>query len=105
MSRPEVHRAGFRLLGRELSTHRAAVGRIGLWSLVESLPSIALGAGDVGRHRPLLGWRRLGGLGFLGLLAAAAGVGAIATRQLFPWLAAVVEPVQDGSSLPSVEGR
>jgi ATP-binding cassette subfamily C protein len=76
--------------------NRRAVARIAGWSVLESLPDLlfglliaaaidhGFGAGRVG-----LGLALIGGLG---LAQVAAG---LATRAVFPWLAAVVEPLRD----------
>src|SRR6266542_68372 len=79
MTRTPGNRAGSALLRRELRARQSVLTRI--------------------LARPLLA-----GLGFLALLLAAAGIGALATRRLFPWLAEVVEPVRDAFVTAVVEG-
>ncbi|MDH6145565.1 ATP-binding cassette subfamily C protein [Kitasatospora sp. GP30] len=72
------------------------VGQLALWSLVEAIPGFATGrlvAASVdsgfGVGRPMTG------MGYLLLLGAAVFVGAWATRQVYPRLAALVEPLRD----------
>ncbi|MBP2328419.1 ATP-binding cassette subfamily C protein [Kibdelosporangium banguiense] len=95
---------GYRLLISVLRGRRRALAWILLWSVLESLPPLLSGLlvsfaidgflnGDVG-----------GALGSLGLFLAAALVGALATRQMFPWLADVVESVRDSFVVATVEG-
>jgi ABC-type multidrug transport system fused ATPase/permease subunit len=92
----DAYRAGWRMLGRELSAQRAALVRVAVWSVPEALPALLSGllvarALDAGFlvHRP---WT---GLGWLAVLAAILLVKAVATRMSFPWLAATIEPLRD----------
>jgi ABC-type multidrug transport system fused ATPase/permease subunit len=97
-------RAGYALLCRELRVQRRATGRIVLWSVVESLPSLVSGLAVAAAIDRFLTRDVVAGLGFLGLLVVVAAIGATATRQLFPWLAAVVEPIRDSLVAAVVEG-
>ncbi|MFJ8625953.1 ATP-binding cassette domain-containing protein [Kitasatospora sp. NPDC093550] len=72
------------------------VAQLALWSAVEALPGFAAGrlvAGSVdsgfGAGRPAVG------MAYLALLGAAVFVGAWATRQVYPRLAVLVEPLRD----------
>ncbi|OLF14747.1 ABC transporter ATP-binding protein [Actinophytocola xanthii] len=96
--------AGYRLLVSALRRQRRGLAWILLWSVLESVPPLLSGllvsvaidgflAGDVA-----------GALGALGLFLGAAVVGALATRQVFPWLARVVEAVRDSFVVATVTG-
>jgi ABC-type multidrug transport system fused ATPase/permease subunit len=104
MSRRRGRPAGHALLWHELRARRAALVRIGLWSVVESLPTLLSGLVVAAAMDRFLARDVAGGLGVLALLLAAAAVGAVATRQLFALLAAVVEPVRDGFITAVVQG-
>ncbi|MER6384230.1 ABC transporter ATP-binding protein [Streptomyces sp. NPDC001250] len=87
---------GWKLLGHELRRRRRPLLKVAAWSLAEALPSVASGALiaralDQGflAHRPLTGCAYLAGF------AAAMVIGALGTRQMFPHLAATVEPLRD----------
>ncbi|GAA4213763.1 ATP-binding cassette domain-containing protein [Microbispora amethystogenes] len=86
----------WRLLAALLRRRPRPLALVMAWSIVEAAPALLSGllvatAVDRGFRagRPGLG------LVLLGLLAAAMLVGAIATRLMFPHLAAVVEPLRD----------
>jgi ABC-type multidrug transport system fused ATPase/permease subunit len=88
---------GWTLLARHFAPRRRALGRVAAWTMVESLP--ALGSGLlVGKalDNGFLDGRPGVGLGLLGLLGATLAVRALATRQLYPWLGEVIEPLRDG---------
>lgn len=96
--------AGYRLLISVLRQRPSVLAWILLWSVLESVPPLLSGLlvsvaidgfldGDVG-----------GALGALGLFLGAAMVGALATRQVFPWLARVVEAVRDSFVVATVAG-
>ncbi|WP_131737165.1 ATP-binding cassette domain-containing protein [Actinomadura roseirufa] len=68
----------------------------GQWPALESLPTFASGlllarAIDQG----FLAGRPFTGLGWLAALAVLHAAGALGTRQIYPWLAATVEPMRD----------
>jgi ATP-binding cassette subfamily C protein len=96
MTQPTMSRTGWRLLTRELTRHRTALGCLAAWSVVESLPALLSGlAVAAALDRGFLAGKPLVGLAWLGLLAAAMVMQALATRNTFPWLASIVEPVRD----------
>ena len=83
------------VLIRNLRRHRRDAAALAGWSLVGALPALASGwsaAEAVGQF--MLG-RAVGGLAWLGLLAAAAVAGAIASRHVITRLGALVEPLRD----------
>jgi ATP-binding cassette, subfamily C, bacterial len=83
------------VLIRNLRRHRRDAAALAGWSLVGALPALASGwsaAEAVGQF--MLG-RAAGGLAWLGLLAAAAVAGAIASRHVITRLGALVEPLRD----------
>jgi ABC-type multidrug transport system fused ATPase/permease subunit len=104
MTRTPGNRAGSALLRRELRARRGALARILAWSVVECLPSLLSGLAVSAAIDRFLARQVPAGLGFLALLLAAAAIGALATRRLFPWLAEVVEPVRDAFVTAVVEG-
>jgi ABC-type multidrug transport system fused ATPase/permease subunit len=96
MREPAVSRAGWRLLITELARRRTALVCLAGWSVLESLPALLSGllvAAALDRgfvvHRPLTG------LGWLGLLGLTMVIKGVATRNTFPWMADIVEPLRD----------
>ncbi|MFY1576806.1 ABC transporter ATP-binding protein [Verrucosispora sp. WMMD703] len=92
MSRPDVGRTTW----RALRARRREVGRLAAWSVVESLPALLAGllvarAVDQG----FLAGRFATGLAWLGGLAVAILLGAVATGRVYRSLGAVVEPFRD----------
>ncbi|MFC4943035.1 ABC transporter ATP-binding protein [Pseudonocardia sp. GCM10023141] len=92
-----ISRGGWGLLRTELRPRARALTRVAVWTTVEGLPALSSGylmatALDSGflAHRPWVG------VGWLGVLGVAMLVQAAATRNIFPWLAEVVEPLRDG---------
>ncbi|MGH8902225.1 MAG: ABC transporter ATP-binding protein [Egibacteraceae bacterium] len=88
---------GWALLARHLAPRRRALGWVAAWTVVESLP--ALGSGFLvakALDRGFLAGRPSIGLLLLGLFGGSLVVRAFATRQLYPWLGEVVEPLRDG---------
>lgn len=88
--------AGGQLLWHHLAPHRRALWRLGAWSALEAVPVFVSGlilanATDRGflAHRPLVGF------GWLGILAVLWATSVVGTRQVYPWLAATVEPLRD----------
>lgn len=89
-------RDGLRFLGRHLAPQRRALLWLALWSAVEALPAFLSGilvAAAV--DRGFLAGRPLEGIAWLAALAGVWVVGALGTRQAYPWLAATVEPLRD----------
>ncbi|WP_117669283.1 ABC transporter ATP-binding protein [Micromonospora sp. MW-13] len=91
-ARPGVRRATW----AALRARRPAVARLAGWSVVEALPALLSGA-LVARavDGGFLAGRPGVGLGWLGLLAGAVLVGALATGRTYRSLGAVVEPFRD----------
>jgi ATP-binding cassette subfamily C protein len=88
--------AAARLLRRHLRGRGPALRRLAAWSVVEGLPVFAAGlllarAIDQG----FLAGRPGVGLAWLAVLAVLHVLGAAATRRVYPWLAAAVEPLRD----------
>lgn len=87
---------GGRLLLRQLRPQHRALRGLVAWSAVEATPAFVSGlliAGAI--DRGFLVGRPLVGFGLLATLAVLYGVGAVGTRQVYPWLAATVEPLRD----------
>jgi ABC-type multidrug transport system fused ATPase/permease subunit len=87
---------GFRFLRGHLASRHRALRRLACYSVLEALPAFLSGllVATAIDHGFLRG-RLLVGFGWLGLLAAVWVVGALATRQAYPWLADTVEPLRD----------
>ncbi len=87
---------GGRLLSRHLRPQRRALRNLAAWSALEAVPTFFSGllvAGAI--DRGFLAGRPLVGFGYLAVLALLWVIGALGTRQAFPWLAATVEPLRD----------
>lgn len=96
---------GWALLARHLAPRRRALSHVAAWTVVEALP--ALGSGFLvakALDRGFLAARPDIGMGLLGLFGATLVVRAFATRQLYPWLGEVVEPLRDGLVADVVTG-
>jgi ATP-binding cassette, subfamily C, bacterial len=78
-----------------LRGHRRDAAALAGWSLVQALPALASGWTVAEAAGQFLAGRTAAGLAWLGVLAAAALAGAVATRQTFISLGAVVEPLRD----------
>ncbi|MFJ9696337.1 ATP-binding cassette domain-containing protein [Kitasatospora sp. NPDC101183] len=97
MTRPGTPgRAALRLLRSTLRLNRPAVLRLLAWSLLSAAPALLAGkalamAVDHGflAHQPRTA------AAWLALFAAVSAAGAWASRQTYPWLAEVVEPMRD----------
>lgn len=88
--------AGGRLLRRHLRPQRRALSRLAAWSAVEAVPFFLSGlliASAI--DRGFLPGRPLVGFGYLAVLALLWVIGAVGTRQAYPWLAATIEPLRD----------
>ncbi|MGH3886830.1 MAG: ABC transporter ATP-binding protein [Pseudonocardiaceae bacterium] len=88
--------AGGGLLRRHLRPQRRALSHLAAWSVVEAVPFFFSGlliASAI--DRGFLSGRPLTGLGYLAVLALLWAIGALATRQAYPWLAATIEPLRD----------
>ncbi|GAA2884499.1 ABC transporter ATP-binding protein [Streptosporangium fragile] len=87
---------GGRLLLGLLRPRRRALAVAAVWSLVEGLPGLLSGLlVATALDRGFLTGRPGVGLAWLGLLGLSMFVQAVATRAMFPHLAAVVEPLRD----------
>jgi ABC-type multidrug transport system fused ATPase/permease subunit len=87
---------GWRLLRRHLGPQRHALLRLAAWSALEAVPAFV--SGLLVAHaidRGFLAGRPLVGFGLLVVLALLWVMGALGTRQIYPWLAATVEPLRD----------
>jgi ABC-type multidrug transport system fused ATPase/permease subunit len=87
---------GARLLCRHLRSQRQALLRLMAWSALEAVPVFVSGlflANAI--DRGFLAGRPLVGFGWLAALAVLWLMGALGTRQLYPWLAATIEPLRD----------
>jgi ABC-type multidrug transport system fused ATPase/permease subunit len=87
---------GGRLLRRHLAPQRQALIRLAAWSALEAVPAFVSGffiANAI--DRGFLAERPLVGFGWLVALALLWAIGALGTRQIYPWLAATVEPLRD----------
>ena len=83
------------MLIRSLRRRPRDVAWLAVWSAVQSLPALASGWVLAEAAGAFLAGRTLDGLRWLGLLALAALVGALGTRQSYLRLGAVVEPLRD----------
>jgi ABC-type multidrug transport system fused ATPase/permease subunit len=104
-------RPGYAVVRRMLRGQRRVLTRTLAWSVVESLPVVVSGLAVSAAIDRFLAGRIAAGLGFLALLVVAAGIGALATRRLFPLLATLVEGMRDdlvtavvGGALASTTG-
>ena len=82
---------GIRLLRHELRTRRVILVRIFAWSVLEAAPALVSGLAIARATDRFLAHDAAGGFAWLAVLLAAAVLGALATRRMFPWLARVVE--------------
>lgn len=88
--------AGGRLLRRHLRPQRRALSHLAAWSVVEAVPFFFSGlliASAI--DRGFLPGRPLIGFGYLAVLGLLWAIGAVGTRQAYPWLAATIEPLRD----------
>ncbi|WP_311931804.1 ABC transporter ATP-binding protein [Microbispora sp. H11081] len=100
-----VSRDGWRLLLRELARRRRPLMFLAVWSAVESLPALLSGVTVAAAlDQGFLAGRPWLGLAWLGVLGLAMVIQALATRNTFPWLAAIVEPVRDALFRVVVDG-
>ncbi|GGU43451.1 ABC transporter ATP-binding protein [Streptomyces violascens] len=99
-----MNRAGHTLLLSVLRQRRGTLARILVWSVVETAPVGASGLLISTAIDHFLSHDVLPAAGALTALLVAALVGAAATRRLFPWMAAVIEPVRDAFVIALVEG-
>jgi ABC-type multidrug transport system fused ATPase/permease subunit len=88
--------AGGRLLRQHLRPQRRALGRLAAWSALEAVPIFLSGLFIANAiDRGFLASRPLVGFTWLAALALLWAIGAVGTRQAYPWLAATVEPLRD----------
>jgi ABC-type multidrug transport system fused ATPase/permease subunit len=99
-----LNQPGLALLLRELRGSPRPLVWILLWSVVECLPALVSGLVVSRAVDHFLAGDAVRGLGYLALLLVTAAIGAAGTRQLFPWLAAVIEPVRDAFLTAVVRG-
>jgi ABC-type multidrug transport system fused ATPase/permease subunit len=88
--------AGGRLLRQHLRPQHQALRHLAVWSALEAVP--AFFSGLLVAHaidRGFLAGRPLVGLGWLAALVPLLAISSLSTRQVFPWLAATVEPLRD----------
>jgi len=83
------------MLIRHLRGRPKDVAWLAVWSLVQALPSVALGWSLAEATGRFLAGQMAAGLGWLGLLALAAMAGSFGTRQAYLRLGAIVEPLRD----------
>jgi ATP-binding cassette subfamily C protein len=84
------------LLRRHLRPQHSALRHLAAWSALEALPSFF--SGLLVAHaidRGFLAGQPLVGLGWLALLTLLWVIGALGTSQVYPWLAATIEPLRD----------
>ncbi len=87
---------GVRLLLRHLHAQHHALRRLAVWSALEAAPMFVSGLLIANAlDRGFLAGRPLVGLGWLAALALLQAMGAVGTRQIYPWLAATIEPLRD----------
>lgn len=87
---------GATLLARDLLRRRRPLTRLFAWSTVEAVP--AFGAGlllAAALDRGFLAGRPVAGLGWLALLVTAYVIGGYGSRQTYPHLADLIEPLRD----------
>ncbi len=88
--------ASGQLLRHHLRSQRGALWGVAAWSALEAVPTFLSGLlVATAIDRGFLAQRPLVGFGWLGLFALVWVVGAVGTRQLYPQLAAAVEPMRD----------
>lgn len=97
--------AGRSLLGCHLRPQHRALRQLAVWSALEAVPSFFSGmlvatAIDQG----FVAGRLLVGFGWLAILAMLWAVGALGTRQVYPWLASTIEPLRDSLITSVVSG-
>jgi ABC-type multidrug transport system fused ATPase/permease subunit len=88
--------AGGRLLRHHLRPQRRALRHLAAWSALEAVPSFFSGllvANAI--DRGFLAGHPLVGFGYLAVLFLLWAIGALGTRQAYPWLAATIEPLRD----------
>lgn len=92
------------MLIRYLRRRRKEIAWLAAWSLVQSLPAVASGWSLAQATTQFLAGRTALGLGWLGVLAAAALAGAFGTRQVYVRIGVIVEPFRDDLVTAIVEG-
>jgi ATP-binding cassette subfamily C protein len=84
-----------RVLWARLRRRPGAVAGLVLWSAVEAAPALAFGRAVAGATDAFLARHVTIGFAWLALLVLAAAAGAVGSRQVYPHLAAIVEPLRD----------
>jgi ABC-type multidrug transport system fused ATPase/permease subunit len=92
------------VLIRYLGRRRKEIAWLAVWSLVQSLPAVASGWSLAQATTEFLVGRTALGLGWLGVLAAAALAGAFGTRQVYVRIGLIVEPFRDDLVTAIVDG-
>jgi ATP-binding cassette subfamily C protein len=92
------------VLGARLRRRPGAVAGVILWSAVEAAPTLAFGRAVAGATDAFLDRRIATGFAWLALMVLAAAVGAVGSRQVYPHLAAIVEPLRDDLVRDVVDG-
>ena len=92
------------MLIRYLGRRRKEIAWLAVWSLVQSFPAVASGWSLAQATTQFLVGRTALGLGWLGVLAAAALAGAFGTRQVYVRIGLIVEPFRDDLVTAIVDG-
>jgi ABC-type multidrug transport system fused ATPase/permease subunit len=92
------------VLIRYLGRRRKEIAWLAVWSLVQSFPAVASGWSLAQATTEFLVGRTALGLGWLGVLAAAALAGAFGTRQVYVRIGLIVEPFRDDLVTAIVDG-
>jgi ATP-binding cassette subfamily C protein len=92
------------LLRQTLRRRSRRVVAVAAWSAVEAVPALAFGRAVAGATDAFLARHVPTGFAWLAAMVLAAGVGAVGSRQLYPQLSGIVEPLRDDLVRQVVEG-